>query len=110
MTSASNLKAIDLFCGCGGISVGLQQEEFNVLAGIDIEKKYLASFKQNFLNAMALNIDITKSSPEELMQTVNISAGWRVLIVWECSLKKDEIDKTIQFVDRWIKTKKHVDF
>jgi DNA (cytosine-5)-methyltransferase 1 len=81
MTSASNLKAIDLFCGCGGISVGLEQEEFNVIAGIDIEKKYLASFKHNFPSAMALNIDITKFSPEELMQTVNISRGELDLLV-----------------------------
>lgn len=38
-----------------------------------------------------------------------IFAGWRVLIVWECSLKKDEIDKTIHFVDGWIKAKEHFD-
>jgi DNA mismatch endonuclease (patch repair protein) len=38
-----------------------------------------------------------------------LSTGWRVLIVWECSLKKDEIEKTVNSVDRWIKGKVHSD-
>jgi len=68
-------KAIDLFCGCGGISVGLQMAGFEVVAGIDIEKKYLASFKHNFPNTLALNTDITTVSPDKFMRTVGVVAG-----------------------------------
>ncbi len=68
-------KAIDLFCGCGGISVGLQQAGFELLAGLDIEKKYLASFKHNFPKAKALNIDITQTAPSEFMDLVEITAN-----------------------------------
>jgi DNA mismatch endonuclease (patch repair protein) len=28
--------------------------------------------------------------------------GWRVLIVWECSLRSSKIDKTIKRVTKWI--------
>lgn len=64
--------AIDLFCGCGGISVGLKNAGFEVIAGIDIEKKYIASFKHNFPNAKALNTDITAVSPHEFMNELGI--------------------------------------
>jgi len=74
-------KAIDLFCGCGGISVGLTKAGFEVLAGIDIEKKYLAIFKHNFPNANALNTDITSISANEFMQIVGITSGELDLLV-----------------------------
>jgi DNA (cytosine-5)-methyltransferase 1 len=74
-------KAIDLFCGCGGISVGLTKAGFEVLAGIDIEKKYLATFKHNFPKAKALNTDITSISANEFMQIVGISSGELDLLV-----------------------------
>lgn len=74
-------KAIDLFCGCGGISVGLQKAGFEVIAGIDIEKKYIASFMHNFPNAKALTTDITTVPPEEFMATVGIVAGELDLLV-----------------------------
>ena len=31
----SNLVAVDLFCGCGGISKGLELAGINVIAGLD---------------------------------------------------------------------------
>lgn len=81
MYKSDNLIAVDLFCGCGGISVGLKNAGFNVLAGIDIEKKYLASYKHNFPNAKALNTDITKVSPYEFMDELGISKGELDLLV-----------------------------
>jgi len=81
MGLSSKLKAIDLFCGCGGISVGLQKAGFDVLAGIDIEKKYIASFKHNFPNAMALNTDITTVPPKDFMKLIGIKVGELDLLV-----------------------------
>lgn len=75
MIYASKPKAIDLFCGCGGISVGLQKAGFDILAGIDIEKKYLVTFKHNFPNAKALNTDITTIAASEFMQLLDIAPG-----------------------------------
>lgn len=75
MTLTKNPKAVDLFCGCGGISVGLRGAGFEVIAGIDIEKKYIITFKHNFPNAKALNIDITKITPEEFADIVDVGIG-----------------------------------
>ncbi len=66
------MKAIDLFCGCGGISAGLRMLKFEILAGIDIEKKYISTFVQNFGEDKAFNIDITSITPNEVMDSVQI--------------------------------------
>lgn len=75
MTLSKNPKAVDLFCGCGGISVGLRSAGFEVIAGIDIEKKYIITFRHNFPNAKALNIDITKIAPEEFADIIDVGIG-----------------------------------
>lgn len=68
------LKAIDLFCGCGGISCGLSELGIEVLAGLDIEKKYITSFTKNFPNALSIEEDITQYSPETLMKLLKIKS------------------------------------
>lgn len=39
--------AIDLFCGAGGLSLGLKQAGFQVLAGIEIEEIPVNTFRMN---------------------------------------------------------------
>lgn len=73
--------AVDLFCGCGGISVGLQRAGFDVLAGIDIEKKYLVSYAHNFPNAKALNSDITKIPAKEFFDQFDLKPMGLTLLV-----------------------------
>ena len=75
MPTSSELKAVDLFCGCGGISAGLQSAGFKVIAGVDIERKYMATFRHNFPSSLSLNLDLTKFSPAEFMTMVGIEAG-----------------------------------
>ena len=75
MKNETGLTAIDLFCGCGGISCGLQRVGFEILAGADIEKKYIATFAHNFPTAKTLQIDLSKISPAELMTSIDIKHG-----------------------------------
>ena len=59
----SNLRVLDLFCGCGGMSKGLEDAGLNIIAGLDIWDKAIDSYKQNF-NHLAVCEDISKLSPE----------------------------------------------
>lgn len=70
-----DLTAVDLFCGCGGISVGLRSAGFKILAGVDINKKYVCSFEKNFPDAKVITDDITKISPSDFMDQINIRPG-----------------------------------
>jgi DNA (cytosine-5-)-methyltransferase len=69
------MKAIDLFCGCGGLSEGARQAGVDILAGIDIEKKYLQTFEYNFPTALALNKNITIFEPDDLLTRLGLKKG-----------------------------------
>ncbi|MEF2659586.1 DNA cytosine methyltransferase [Dysosmobacter sp.] len=45
---ANNIRCIDLFCGCGGMSLGFEKAGFNVVAGIDNWKPAIQVYKMNF--------------------------------------------------------------
>lgn len=66
------LQAIDLFCGGGGISAGLRMAGFEVVAGVDIEKTYISTFKHNFPEAIAVTDSVTNITPKELGDRVGI--------------------------------------
>lgn len=74
------LTAIDLFCGCGGISCGLRMAGFSILAGADIEPKYISTFTHNFPEAKSLGLDISIMSPKEFMKLVGIKPGELTLL------------------------------
>ena len=75
MNHKKMLTSIDLFCGCGGMSAGLRLAGFNVLAGVDIERKYIATFQHNFQESMALTLDLSQYEPSDLMRTLKIAPG-----------------------------------
>lgn len=67
------LTAVDLFCGCGGLSEGLRRAGVRVVAGVDVEPKYIASFQHNFPEVRALIRDVSSLSPEMLCSQLGIT-------------------------------------
>lgn len=63
--SQSSLKAIDLFCGAGGISKGLEQAGFEILWGIDHEENTRPTFEANHDCEMTV-ADIRGVKPPDL--------------------------------------------
>lgn len=60
------IAAIDLFCGCGGLTHGLIQGGIDVVAGVDIEESCRYPYEVNNAGAKFLKRDITQLDPEEL--------------------------------------------
>jgi DNA (cytosine-5)-methyltransferase 1 len=52
------LTAVDLFCGCGGLSLGFQQAGIEILAGIDNWPIVLNIYRENF-DHLAIEQDLT---------------------------------------------------
>ena len=48
---------LDLFCGCGGLSLGFKRAGYNVLGGIDHDKSALLTYEAN-LKAHAMELDL----------------------------------------------------
>lgn len=75
MTNGNKPLAIDLFCGCGGISAGLERAGFSIVAGVDIEPHYISTFTHNFPKAESLKLDISKVEPQDFMRSLDLKEG-----------------------------------
>jgi DNA (cytosine-5)-methyltransferase 1 len=61
---------IDLFSGAGGLSYGFEMAGFNILLGIDNDKKSLETFEYNHKNAKSLCADITQISYDDIKKVI----------------------------------------
>ena len=69
MSNAAPLTFLDLFCGCGGFSLGMERAEFECLAAVDFNAEAIATFRANFLEVPhVLERDLTKFPPAELAE------------------------------------------
>jgi DNA (cytosine-5)-methyltransferase 1 len=62
---AGDIRCIDLFCGAGGLTHGLQREGINVVAGVDVEETCRHPFEFNN-SAEFINEDVSKISADRL--------------------------------------------
>lgn len=67
--------AIDLFCGAGGLTVGLKKGGFNVLAGVEFNSVAAASYRMNHRKSKLYECDITGLDPYDVMSDLGIGPG-----------------------------------
>lgn len=77
----NRLTAIDLFCGAGGLSAGLEMAGFTVLAGNDIFKAAGETFSETHDNAEFILGPIEELDTDYLMQTTGLVAGELTVLV-----------------------------
>lgn len=66
-------KAIDLFCGAGGLSTGLKKSGFRLCLGVDIDEKALKTYKCNLKRTKVLKEDIKKVTGEKITKLTGIN-------------------------------------
>lgn len=69
------MKAIDLFCGCGGMSTGLALSGVEILAGVDINKEYISTFRENFGKEKTFCEDLSRIDPREFREHLRLKQG-----------------------------------
>lgn len=84
-TNNSSLKAVDFFCGAGGMSYGLAQAGIKVLAGIDNAAECEQTYRINNAPAEFLEYDIGKVKPHTLKKRIGIKPNDDDLILVGCS-------------------------
>lgn len=76
-----NFKVLDLFCGAGGFSAGLDKlDNFETKVGLDFDKYAVETFSKNFPNAIAINGDITKKEVKDKVIEESKKAGVNMVI------------------------------
>jgi len=80
-----DLKAVDFFCGAGGMSYGLQTAGIQILAGIDNDLSCKETYERNITDAKFINNDITDLKEDNLGSLLNINKNDDNLILAGCS-------------------------
>lgn len=70
-----NLTAIDLFCGAGGLSAGLEMAGFKVLAGVDLFEAAGKTFEATHPHAKFIGEPIEQVSIATLMDKTGLNVG-----------------------------------
>lgn len=79
------LKAVDFFCGAGGVTCGFQSAGIKVLGGIDIDVTCKETYERNNEGAIFLNKDISTYQPKALRKDLKIKPNDDKLIFVGCS-------------------------
>ncbi|WNY99490.1 DNA cytosine methyltransferase [Sulfurospirillum sp. 'SP'] len=64
---------IDLFCGCGGLSLGFLQAGYDVVLGIDNCKNAIETFTKNHKNSTGLVADLSAITPKDISLKTGIA-------------------------------------
>lgn len=63
---------LDLFCGCGGLSLGFEMAGFDIKLAIDNWEDALVTYRKNHKGAQTLNADLLNLNPQEVELKYNI--------------------------------------
>ena len=73
--AAMDLVFISLFAGCGGSSLGYKLAGLKELLAIEWDSNARASFAQNFPHVPVKDWDISKLTPEEILNEIRLKVG-----------------------------------
>lgn len=79
LAAGNNPRVLDLFAGCGGISLGFHSVGFEILGSVEIDAAAAKSHARNFhpksYESHAHPIDITKIDPSELLKKFGLAGS-----------------------------------
>ena len=67
------MTVLDLFCGCGGLSLGFEMAGFQVKLAIDNWEDALVTFRYNHQKSQTFNGDLLNLSPADMKKRFNLS-------------------------------------
>lgn len=85
MGKARHLKAIDFFCGTGGMTYGLSQAGIKVLAGVDNDAECKLTYESNNPGAKFIHTDVHKFTEQDLIKATGIKRNDDQLVFIGCS-------------------------
>jgi DNA (cytosine-5)-methyltransferase 1 len=68
-------RAIDLFAGCGGLTLGLTQAGFNVVGAVEINSKAVDTYRANHPRVPVWECDIREVAATRMMRDLGLAPG-----------------------------------
>lgn len=69
------LSAIDLFCGCGGLTAGVRKAGFHVVGAVDLDPLCTQTYSANHKRVRVWTADIRKLDPLEMLSALELKPG-----------------------------------
>lgn len=85
MKKENKIKAVDFFCGGGGMSFGMKKAGINVLAGIDYEENCRKTYETNVKGAKFIKADVFELKEKELQKDLGLKKNDDNLLLIGCS-------------------------
>lgn len=70
-----NPRAISLFCGAGGCSLGFKQAGYSILYANDKDVSAVKTYKENFPDTLCIQEDIDRLDFGQILKDINLNAG-----------------------------------
>lgn len=67
--------ALDLFAGCGGLTLGLKQAGFAVVGALEISPLAAATYARNHPEVAVWNVDIRRAQTTAILRALNLQKG-----------------------------------
>jgi DNA (cytosine-5)-methyltransferase 1 len=71
ITDTDKPLVVELFCGCGGTSLGFEMAGYEIAIGCDIHQPSINTFKTNHPNVSTVLGDVRKVNPKSFQQILN---------------------------------------
>jgi len=68
-------KAVDLFCGCGGLTEGLKKAGFEVIGAVEIDTNAVETYRSNHPEVLVWQDDIRSIDTGDFMNKLSLSPG-----------------------------------
>ena len=74
-TQVERLTAVDLFCGCGGLTTGLQMAGFRVVAAVEKDSVAATTYSANHPTVAVWQQDIRDVEPADLLRVLGLKSN-----------------------------------
>ena len=70
--AGKKLTAIDLYCGAGGLTLGLKRAGFDVVAGVEIDPEIVKTYEANHPKTKVIKRDIREVTGKEILELAGL--------------------------------------
>lgn len=73
--SGRRLRAMDLFCGAGGLTLGLKQSGFDVVAAVELDSLACSTYRANHPEVRLYERDLRRLTGKQVLRDLKLNVG-----------------------------------